>query len=101
MLAESLQVELWTSWASMLRVYAAAHGLASEHHAVVEIGAEEIVLRVDTRWVRFTRHNMETSEGQTREFALEEDGQVRIGAMTEEMDMAAEGVARGLLVGRQ
>lgn len=100
MLAASLQVELWTSWASMLRVYAAAHGLASEHHAVVEIGSAEIVLRVDTRWVRFTRDQMTTSEGGVKEFALEEDGQVRIGDVTDEMDMAAEAVARGLLLGR-
>jgi hypothetical protein len=83
----------------MLRVYAAAHGLASEHHAVVEIGAEEIVLRVDSRWVRFTRDQLINSEGEVRRFALEEDGQVRMGAVLEEMDMAAESVARGLLLG--
>ena len=92
----ALQVELWTSWASMLRVYAAAHGLTCEHHAVVEIGADEIVLRVDTRWVRFTRDEVTTSEGETSEFALEEDGQVRIGGVMDEMDMAAEAVARRL-----
>ena len=73
--------------------------LASEHHAVVEVGAEEIVLRADTRWVRFTRDRMTTSEGAAEEFSLEEDGQVRIGAVTDEMDMAAEAVARGLLIG--
>jgi hypothetical protein len=84
----------------MLRVYAAAHGLASEHHAVVEIGSAEIVLRVDTSWVQFTRDQMTTSEGEVKEFALEEDGQVRIGDVTDEMDMAAEAVARGLLLGR-
>ncbi len=83
----------------MLRVYAAAHGLASRHHAVVEIGAEEIVLRVDTRWVRFSRDAMTTSEGESRAFALEVDGSVRLGDAVEEMDMAAEGVARGLLLG--
>jgi hypothetical protein len=99
LLKESLLVELWTSWASMLRVYAAAHGLASEHHAVVEIGASEIVLRVDTRWVRFTRDRMTNSAGDTEEFALQEDGRVRLGDATEEMDMAAEAVARELLLG--
>jgi hypothetical protein len=83
----------------MLRVYAAAHGLASQHHAVVEIGAEEIVLRVDTRWVRFTRDAMTTSEGNSRTFSLEVDGSVRIGAGTDEMDMAAEAVARAVLLG--
>ncbi len=49
-----LRIELWTSWASMLRVYAAAHGLTATRHAVVEVGAEEILLRVDHRWLRFT-----------------------------------------------
>jgi len=84
----------------MLRVYAAAHGLASEHHAVVEVGAGEIVLRVNaTRWVRFTRDAMTTSVGESRVFALEVDGSVRIGDAVEEMDMAAEGVARGILLG--
>ena len=76
---ETLRRELWTSWASMLRVYAAAHGLGNEHHAVVEVGAEEIVLRVDTRWARFTHDAMTTSEGVSVGFGMEEDGRVRIG----------------------
>ncbi len=95
----SLQRELWTSWASMLRVYAAAHGLTSEHHAVVEVGADEIVLRVDSRWARFTHDSMVTSDGISVGFCLEEDGSVRIGDLAEEMDMAAEGVARGMMAG--
>ena len=84
----------------MLRVYAAAHGLTSAHHAVVEVGAEEIVLRVDTRWVRFTRDAMTTSKGVVTPFVIAEDGSVSVGERTEEMDMAAEAVARGLLVRR-
>jgi hypothetical protein len=84
----------------MLRVYSAAHGLASEHHAVVEVGADEIVLRVDTRWARFTRDEMTTSKGLSVGFAMQEDGQIRIGDVTEEMDMAAEEVARGMLAGK-
>ena len=83
----------------MLRVYAAAHGLASPHHAVVEVGAEEIILRVDTRWVRFTRDSMATSDGLSVPFAMEVDGRIRIGDGTEDMDMAAEEVARGMLAG--
>lgn len=81
----------------MLRVYSAAHGLTSEHHAVVEIGAEEIVLRVDTRWTRFTRDTMTNSAGRSEGFAMKVDGRVRIGDVTEEMDMAAEAVAREML----
>ena len=92
-----LTVELWTSWASMLRVYAAAHGLTSTHHAVVEVGAEEIVMRVDQRWTRFTRDRMMTSEGAELAFVMEEDGRIRIGSELDEMDMAAERVAREML----
>ena len=91
-----LQTELWTSWASMLRVYAAAHGLASHHHAVVEVGSEEIILRVDTRWTRFTRTVHTSSEGATEPFALHEDGTVTLGLLTDELDMAAEQVTRTL-----
>lgn len=83
----------------MLRVYAAAHGLASERHAVVEVGAEEIILRVEPRWVRFTRDQMTASEGTAAPFAIAEDGSISIDGVVDEMDMAAEGVARRLLVG--
>lgn len=98
MLDARLAVELWTSWASMLRVYSAAHGLSSKRHAVVEVGAQDIVLRVDTRWVCFTHQRMTTSEGVSVGFAMEVDGRVRIGDVTEEMDMAAEEVARRMLI---
>ena len=91
-----LQTELWTSWASMLRVYAAAHGLNNHYHAVVEIGSEEILLRVDTRWLRFTHTNQTSSEGTTQPFTLNEDGTVTLGAVTDEMDMAAEQATRAL-----
>jgi len=94
-----LHSELWTSWASMLRVYAAAHGLTSTHHAVVEVGAEEIVLRVGERWTRFTRDQMTDSEGASVPFSMAEDGRVRIGDLEDEMDMAAERVAREMLAG--
>lgn len=93
----ALRTELWTSWASMLRVYSAAHGLTAKQHAVVEIGSEEIVLRVEPRWTRFTREQMTTSEGGTISFAMLEDGSIRIGDVTDEMDMAAEAIARGML----
>ncbi len=92
-----LRTELWTSWASMLRVYAAAHGLNSTHNAVVEIGKDEIVLRVDTRWLRFTEDEAIGSAGEQMAFALNEDGSVQIGATTDDMDMAAERVARQML----
>jgi hypothetical protein len=92
-----LQTELWTSWASMLRVYAAAHSLASEHHAVVEVGAEEIVLRFGNRWVRFTHSEQTGSDGRRSDFQFNEDGSVTCAGTTEEMDMAAESVARKVI----
>ena len=94
-----LHTELWTSWASCLRSYAAVHGMSSTHHAVVEVSAEAILLRVDTRWLRFTHTSAETSEGVHTPFALMEDGTVEMDGVTEEMDLSAERVARTLLHG--
>jgi hypothetical protein len=97
-LSDRVHTELWTSWASLLRSYAAAHGLNSVQHAVVEVSANEIILRVGDRWVRFRAAEMQHSGKAPVPFALTEDGNVRIGAgAAEEMDMAAERVAREML----
>jgi len=93
-----LHTELWTSWASLLRSYAAAHGLNSTQHAVVEVSATEITLRVSSRWLRFTPTAMQHSDADPVPFALEENGNVTInGAAEEEMDFAAERLAREML----
>jgi hypothetical protein len=92
-----LRTELWTSWASLLRSYAAAHGLNSRHHAVVEVGADEITLRVASRWIRFTYETLEDSEGHRSSFNLQEDGTVRLNGIAEEMDLAAERLAREMM----
>jgi hypothetical protein len=94
---ESLHRELWTSWASLLRSYAAVAGLNSTHHAVVEVGANEIILRVETRWLRFTATQQQTSEGHQQTFALIEDGTVNLGGKIEEMDLTAERVTREMM----
>ena len=94
-----LHTELWTSWASLLRSYAAAHGLNAVQHAVVEVSADEITLRVGSRWLRFTQEAMQESGKEPVGFRLEENGNVVIdGAEEEEMDFAAERLARGMLV---
>ncbi len=93
----TLHRELWTSWASLLRSYAAMHGLNSIHHAVIEVSADSILLRVDIRWLHFTSDSMESSEGQLVSFALNEDGTVRLDATTDEMDLTAEHLARTML----
>ncbi len=99
MIAASLHRELWTSWASLLRSYTAAHGLNSTHHAVVEVGATEIILRVDTRWLRFTPTTLTYSRhpDEPKPFALEEDGTVTLGNQREEMDITAERLAREIM----
>ena len=94
---DQLHRELWTSWASLLRSYAAAHGLNSRHHAVVEVGADEITLRVAARWLRFTHDLIEDSEGNRSSFSLEEDGTVKLNGHTQEMDLAAEQLAREMM----
>ncbi len=97
MLDARLRAELWTSWASLLRSYAAAHGLNSRHHAVVEVGAEEITLRVATRWLRFSHDALEFSDGSRSAFNMQEDGTVKLNGVTEEMDLAAERLAREMM----
>ena len=97
MLDARLRAELWTSWASLLRSYAAAHGLNSKHHAVVEVGADEITLRVASRWLRFTHEMMELSDGGRSTFEMQEDGTVKLNGIAEEMDLAAERLAREMM----
>jgi hypothetical protein len=92
-----LRTELWTSWASLLRSYAAAHGLNSRHHAVVEVGADEITLRVASKWLRFTHETLQDSEGHSSPFNMEEDGTVKLNGIAEEMDLAAERLAREMM----
>lgn len=94
---KALHTELWTSWASLLRSYGAAHGLNSRHHAVVEVGADEITLRVASRWLRFTHKQLQDSEGNQSDFSLQEDGTVKMNGIAEEMDLAAERLAREMM----
>jgi hypothetical protein len=95
--SQQLHRELWTSWASCLRSYAALHGLTSTHHAVVEVGADEIILRVDARWLRFTANSLQETSGEIQPFALHDDGSVLIANESQPMDLAAEHFARNLL----
>jgi hypothetical protein len=96
-LTAELHTELWTSWASLLRSYAAAHGLNSNNFAVIEFGADEILIRVGPNWTRFTHTQQQINTGQTTPFALNEDGTVTLNGTIEEMDFAAEGITRKLM----
>ena len=93
----ALHRELWVSWASLLRSYAAAHGLNSRQFAVIEFGEEEIVVRAGGRWVRMTHAEMESSDGGKTAFGLNEDGTVTLDGKMDEMDLAAERITRELM----
>ena len=94
----ALQTELWTSWASLLRSYAAAHGLHSPQHAVIEVSADEITMRVGPRWLRCTHDSLEREGAASEPFHLNEDGTVSLAdTPAEEMDLAAERLAREML----
>ena len=92
-----LHTELWISWASLLRSYAAAHGLNSNNFAILEFGEDEIILRFGPRWTRFTHTEQRTSKGATTPFALNHDGTVTLNGKIDEMDFAAEQITRELM----
>ena len=95
-----LHTELWTSWASLLRSYAAAHGLNATQHAVVEVSADRITLRVGSRWLCFTPNEVTASDKPPLPFHLNENGTATVGDGPEqEMDLAAEQFAREMLTG--
>lgn len=85
-----VQRELWISFASLIRAYGAAHGLNSKHQAIVEVSTAEILLRVGTRWLRFTQTEMSADNDFMEVFQINEDGSVSIGKTTEDMDLTAE-----------
>jgi hypothetical protein len=64
---------------------------------VVEVGSDEITVRVTDRWLRFTHDLVEDSDGDRSSFSLEEDGTVKLNGNTEEMDLAAERLAREMM----
>lgn len=92
-----LQTELWTSWASLLRSYTSLHGLNSTHHAIVEVSPDLILVRVGTRTLRSTPTTLTGMDGHPQPFSLNEDGTVNIGEVTDEMDLAAERLAREMM----
>ena len=104
----ALWLELWTSLASLLRSYTAAHGLNHKEQATVELGPERIIVRTGTRWLQLDRHEAEivwsrddASRGRMR-FTIEGRIRTHVGdAMQEdreeEMDLQAEAWARELM----
>lgn len=53
--SEQLWVEFWTSLASLLRSYTAAHGLNRKEQATIELGNDRITVRLSSHWLRLDR----------------------------------------------
>lgn len=96
-MTDQLYRELWTSWASLLRSYAAVHSLGRDQHAVVEVSEDSITLRYGLRWMRFTPSEYATSTGVTEAFTLTVNGRVCVGAQEDEMDLFAERLASAII----
>ncbi len=94
---DRLQRELWTSWASLLRSYAAVHSLGREQHAVVEVSPASITVRYGLRAMTFTPTTYTNSEGAVQMFALTESGRARVGGVEDEMDLSAERLASAII----
>jgi hypothetical protein len=96
-----LLAELWTSLASLLRSYTAAHGLHSNREATVELTDEKITVRHNNNWLRIDRNHAiltwtrENGSMGTLEFT--ESGTLRSASHEEAMDLAAEQWARDLM----
>jgi hypothetical protein len=111
--SSQLWVELWTSLASLLRSYTAAHGLNHKEQATVELGPGQIIVRTGTRWLQLDRDEdaIRWSRGDsTREdlsrglmrFTIEGRIKTHVGNEAledreEEMDLQAEAWARELM----
>jgi hypothetical protein len=97
-----LLAELWTSFASLLRSYTAAHGLHSKREAAVELTEEEIIIRHGKKWLRLIRdHAILTwtrENGTKGTMELTESGTLRSASHEEAMDLAAEQWARDLML---
>ena len=92
-----LQRELWTSWASLVRSYAAVHALGKDQHAVVEVSAESILLRHGQNTAQFTWTEYIAPDGTALPFALTVNGRARVGDEEDEMDLIAERLASAII----
>ena len=96
-----LFVELWVSFASLLRSYTAAHGLNGNRQATVELGEERITVRHSDKWLDLVRNGAQVvwrrENGQGGTMQITEAGRLRTELGEEEMDMVAEAWARELM----
>lgn len=92
-----LRRELWTSWAGVLRSYAAVHSLGRPFHAVVEVSEAEILVRYGSRWMRFTPEQMQRDGEAAIPFRLTVNGRAGVGDVEDEMDLVAERLCREII----
>lgn len=100
---EQVNAELWTSFASLLRSYSAAHGMNSKHQAVIEVSPNSILMRVAEHWtgvvmqqgrVTVDQDCSESGSKDLRGLELRESGEfVLPNGEREDMDMFAERLA--------
>ncbi len=102
--ADRVYSELWISFASLVKVYTAAHGLNSNAEAQVECGRDAIEVRVPSRnrWLRMelvgAEGIWEREDGSGAKFSLLLNGNIVVNAGTEEeMDTIAEQLAREIM----
>ncbi len=98
-----LFTELWTSLASLLRSYTAAHGLNGNRQATVELGEARITVRYGEKWLDLERAGAtiawKRENGSNGVVELTKHGRLAAtGAGEEEMDLAAESWARELML---
>jgi hypothetical protein len=98
---ESLYSELWVSMESLLRSYAAVHGLHQGIEAAIEFDPHRIMARNRDRWLHLERNNNAViwtrENGTSGVLELTDHGRLRSLEGEEEMDMAAEAWARELM----
>jgi hypothetical protein len=98
---ERVYFELWTSLASLLRSYTAAHGLHSKREAAVELTEDKITVVYNEKWLRLIRSNSSVTwsreNGTMGTLELTEAGTLRGDNGDEAMDLAAEEWSREIM----
>jgi hypothetical protein len=100
-LSEKLWGELWTSLASLLRSYTAAHGLNVNRQAGIVHDEERVPVRQEEKWLQFARKGARVTwrreDGSRGALELTQTGRLRSNSGEDEMDFAVEAWARELM----
>jgi hypothetical protein len=97
----SVYAEMWTSLASVIQSYAAAHGLHDGHAAELKWDAARILARHRDKWLELRREGTRVTwmreNGNSGVLELTDRGRLRGDGQEQEMDLAAEAWARELM----